>query len=146
MKVTLSPSKLNGTVSAPPSKSCMHRALICAAAADRPTKIITDSYSEDTKATIECLNSLGAKIEYTEDGVMVYPIQKQDGECVLNCRESGSTLRFMLPFSAALGSKCTFTGAQRLGQRPLHRCLCVFCPGSRTVCPAGLQPCGVLRL
>ncbi len=119
MKVTLSPSKLNGTVSAPPSKSCMHRALICAAAADRPTKIITNSYSEDTKATIECLKSLGAEIEYTKDGVTVYPIQKQDGECVLNCRESGSTLRFMLPFAAALGSKCTFVGAERLGQRPL---------------------------
>lgn len=119
MKVILSPSRLNGTVSAPPSKSCMHRALICAAAADRPTKIITDSYSEDTKATIECLKSLGAKIEYTEDGVTVYPIQRNDGECVLNCRESGSTLRFMLPFAAALGRKCTFTGAERLGQRPL---------------------------
>lgn len=119
MKVTLSPSQLNGTVSAPPSKSCMHRALICAAAADRPTKIITDSYSEDTKATIECLKSLGAKIEHTEDGVTVYPIQKHDGECVLNCRESGSTLRFMLPFAAASGSKCTFVGAERLGQRPL---------------------------
>lgn len=119
MKVKLSPSQLNGTVSAPPSKSCMHRALICAAAADRPTKIITDSYSEDTKATIECLESLGAKIEYTEDGVTVYPIKKRDGECVLNCCESGSTLRFMLPFAAALGRKCTFVGAERLGQRPL---------------------------
>ena len=119
MKATLSPSQLNGTVSAPPSKSCMHRALICAAAADRPTKIIAGSYSEDTKATIECLKSLGAKIEYTEDGVMVYPIQKQDGECVLNCRESGSTLRFMLPFAATLGRNCTFVGAERLGQRPL---------------------------
>lgn len=119
MRVTLSPSELNGTVPAPPSKSCMHRALICAAAADRPTKIIADSYSEDTKATIECLKSLGAKIEYTEDGVTVYPIQKNDRECILNCRESGSTLRFMLPFAAALGKKCTFVGAERLGQRPL---------------------------
>ncbi len=119
MKVLLSPSKLNGTVSAPPSKSCMHRALICAAAADRPTKIITNSYSEDTKATIECIESLGGKVEYTKDGVTVYPIQKQGSECVLNCRESGSTLRFMLPFAAALGKKCTFTGAERLGERPL---------------------------
>lgn len=119
MKVTLSPSELNGTVSAPPSKSCMHRTLICAAAADRPTKIITASYSEDTKATIECLSSLGAKIEYTQDGLTVYPIEKQSEGCVLNCRESGSTLRFMLPFAAALGQKCTLVGAQRLGQRPL---------------------------
>lgn len=119
MKVTLSPSQLKGTVPAPPSKSCMHRALICAAAADRPTRIKVNSYSEDTKATISCLESLGAKIEYTEDGVIIYPIQKQRGECVLNCNESGSTLRFMLPFAAALGQKCTLLGAERLGQRPL---------------------------
>lgn len=119
MKVILSPSKLKGTVSAPPSKSCMHRALICAAASDRPTKIVTDSYSEDTKATIECIEALGAKIEYTADGVTVHPIEKNEEECVLNCRESGSTLRFMLPFAAALGKKCTFMGAERLGHRPL---------------------------
>ncbi len=119
MKVTLSPSKLNGVISAPPSKSCMHRVLICAAAADRPTRIKVSSYSEDTKATIDCLSSLGAKIEYTKGGVTVYPIEKRVGECVLNCRESGSTLRFMLPFAAALGKKCTLVGAERLGQRPL---------------------------
>ena len=144
MKVTLSPSRLNGTVSAPPSKSCMHRALICAAAADRPTKIITDSYSEDTKATIVCLKSLGAKIEYTEDGVTVYPIQKQEGECVLNCRESGSTLRFMLPFSAALGSNCTFIGAERLGQRPLlPLCEVLNKNGVSTVYGESFLPCKI---
>lgn len=142
MKVILSPSKLNGTVSAPPSKSCMHRALICAAVADKPTKIITDSYSEDTKATIECLKSLGAKIEYTEDGVTVYPIEKNEDECVLNCRESGSTLRFMLPFAAALGRKCTFTGAERLGQRPLlPLCEVLNKNGVSTVYGESFLPC-----
>ena len=120
MKVILSPSKLNGTVCAPPSKSCMHRTLICAAAADKPTKIICSSYSKDTRATIDCLSALGVKFEEFDGGITVYPIEKsQNDECVLDCNESGSTLRFMLPFAAALGRKCTLTGAKRLGERPL---------------------------
>ncbi|MBQ8391782.1 MAG: 3-phosphoshikimate 1-carboxyvinyltransferase [Clostridia bacterium] len=120
MKVILSPSKLNGTVCAPPSKSCMHRTLICAAAADRPTKIFCSSYSKDTLATIGCLKALGAKFEEFDGGIIVYPIEKgQREECILDCNESGSTLRFMLPFAAALGKKCTLVGAKRLGERPL---------------------------
>ncbi|MBQ8808023.1 MAG: 3-phosphoshikimate 1-carboxyvinyltransferase [Clostridia bacterium] len=121
MKVVLSPSKLSGEVFAPPSKSCMHRTLICAAAADKPTKIICSSFSEDTKATLKCLEALGAGFEFFDGGVTVYPIDinKNDKECVLDCNESGSTLRFMLPFAAALGKKCTFIGAPRLGKRPL---------------------------
>ena len=122
MKVTLLPSVLNGTVSAPPSKSCMHRALICAAVSERETKIICDTFSMDIKATISCLEALGAKVEYGDGYVTVYPIdknQKDETQCVLNCSESGSTLRFMVPFAASLGRKCKFIGAQRLGQRPL---------------------------
>ncbi len=120
MKVILSPSKLNGTVCAPPSKSCMHRTLICAAAADRPTKIICSSFSKDTRATMGCLEALGAKFEEFDGGITVYPIEKgQNGECILDCNESGSTLRFMLPFAAATGKKCTLVGAKRLGERPL---------------------------
>ena len=122
MKITLSPSKLNGTVTAPPSKSCMHRVLICAAAAEKPTKIMCSSFSKDIEATISCLSALGAVFEYSDGAVTVYPIDKtanDDKECVLDCGESGSTLRFMLPFAASLGKKCTFIGAPRLGERPL---------------------------
>ena len=119
MKVSLSPSKLNGTVDAPASKSCLHRALICAAAADKETKIFASSFSKDIEATVSCLSSLGARFEYGEGFVTVYPIENKDEECILDCNESGSTLRFMLPFAAALGRKCTFIGAERLGKRPL---------------------------
>lgn len=122
MKVVLSPSKLNGTVTAPPSKSCMHRALICAAAADKPTKIFCTSFSKDTQATMSCLSALGARFEHDVCGITVYPeaLREKNAEpCILDCNESGSTLRFMLPFAAALGKKCTFIGAERLGQRPL---------------------------
>lgn len=122
MKVTLSPTVLNGEISAPPSKSCMHRALICAAASEKPTKIICSSFSMDTKATISCLEALGAKFECGDGFVTVYPIDKNvksDTQCILDCGESGSTLRFMLPFAAALGRNCKFIGAKRLGERPL---------------------------
>lgn len=122
MKISLLPSNLDGIVEAPPSKSCMHRALICAAAADAPTKILCNSFSNDIEATISCLSALGAKFEYGEDSVTVYPIDKTENdetECILDCGESGSTLRFMLPFAASLGKRCTFIGAPRLGERPL---------------------------
>ncbi len=122
MQITVLPSKLNGKISAPPSKSYMHRALICAAAADKKTKIFCNSFSKDIEATINCLRALGAKIDFFDDYVLVTPIDpsKDNGEeCVLDCTESGSTLRFMLPFAAALGKKCKFIGAERLGKRPL---------------------------
>jgi len=147
MKVILSPSKLNGTVSAPPSKSCMHRALICAAAADKPTKIICSSFSKDTEATMACLGVLGARFEHEDGAVTVYPIDRNansDEECVLDCNESGSTLRFMLPFAAALGRKCTFIGAERLGQRPLlPLCKALNSHGVTTSYAESFLPCKI---
>ncbi len=120
MKVVISPAALNGTVTAPPSKSCMHRALICAAAADRETVIKCESFSKDTEATMACLRALGADFKIDGEYVTVYPVKKNNNsECILDCNESGSTLRFMIPFAAALGRKCTFVGAERLGKRPL---------------------------
>lgn len=122
MKMILSPSKLDGKIVAPASKSCMHRALICGAVADKPTKIICSSFSKDTHATIACLKELGAEFEYKKESITVYPINQNSAdnkECVLDCNESGSTLRFMLPLAAALGRRCTFIGAKRLGERPL---------------------------
>ncbi len=120
MKVVLSPTELKGEITAPPSKSCMHRALICAAASENPTRIRCEAFSKDTEATMACLRALGADFKIDGEYVTVFPIDKNnDSECVLDCGESGSTLRFMVPFAAALGRKCTFIGAERLGKRPL---------------------------
>ena len=122
MRVTLLPSELKGTVTAPPSKSYMHRALILSSIADKSTKLMCTSFSEDIKATMSCLTALGASFEIKKDCVIVSPIdvnKKDDKECVLDVGESGSTFRFMLPFAAALGRKCVFKGADRLGKRPL---------------------------
>jgi len=120
MNITICKNGLRGIVKAPPSKSYMHRALICAAAADCPTKIKCSGFSEDTKATIRCLEALGAGFKFDDDSVTVTPVKKNtDGICELLCGESGSTLRFILPFAAALGKDCILKGSDRLGKRPL---------------------------
>ena len=145
MKLRLSPSKLMGEVPAPPSKSCMHRALICAAAADKPTKIICSSFSKDTEATMKCLSALGARFEFFDGGVSAFPIERDnEKECVLDCNESGSTLRFMLPFAAALGRKCTFAGAERLGKRPLlPLCTALYDHGVTVKYEESFLPCNI---
>ena len=71
MNITIQPGKLSGIVSVPPSKSIAHRILICAAFADKPTNIICGEYGDDVQATVDCLQALGAGIQYTEDGYLV---------------------------------------------------------------------------
>jgi 3-phosphoshikimate 1-carboxyvinyltransferase len=119
--VKISPCRLNGVVRAIPSKSQAHRALICAALADKPTTIECDGGSEDIAATADCLSALGAKIE-REAGVYVVSPLKRDGDndaATLGCGESGSTFRFMLPIVNALGRKASFILKGRLPERPL---------------------------
>ncbi len=124
MKAVIKPASLNGTVDAPASKSVAHRALICAALADKPTRISCSSTSVDIEATAQCLRELGATISKTEYGLYVVPIEKSEKESKLNCRESGSTLRFMLPVAAALGKAVSLYGEGRLPERPIEE-LCV---------------------
>ena len=122
MKVTLLPGGVNGTVKAIPSKSHLHRLLIFAALADKPTALhFEHSNAEDIKATADCLSALGAKIETLSEGFMVTPINQErlPNKAVLPCMESGSTLRFMLPVVCALGVSAEFVMAGRLPERPL---------------------------
>ncbi|MBQ7801633.1 MAG: 3-phosphoshikimate 1-carboxyvinyltransferase [Oscillospiraceae bacterium] len=119
MDITIRPGKLRGTVTAIPSKSQAHRLLICAAFADAPTELICPETNRDIEATADCLNALGARITRTDTGYRCEPIRELPGEAVLNCCESGSTLRFMLPIAGALGVDTVFQMAGRLPQRPL---------------------------
>lgn len=119
MNITLEPKKLSGEIRIIPSKSQAHRLLICAALADRQTRIICPQTNEDIEATADCLDALGANIQRITDGYLVTPISKIPKSAVFNCRESGSTLRFMLPIAAALGVDSTFKMMGRLSQRPL---------------------------
>ncbi len=118
MNAIITPHCLNGTIKAVCSKSVAHRALICAALIKKqPTDILGITLSQDVLATIDCLRALGAIVEVGKS-VRVVPVNKLSETSCLNCRESGSTLRFMLPIVAALGVTATFCGAERLFQRP----------------------------
>ncbi len=119
MDITIFPKKLCGTVSAISSKSQAHRLLICAAFSDKPTEIECAQANQDIDATAQCLNALGANIARTAHGYTVKPIVQLPSCATLNCHESGSTLRFMLPIVGALGVDTTFIMEGRLPQRPL---------------------------
>ena len=119
MDVTIHPGQLRGEIQIIPSKSVAHRYLICAAFAGTPTTLICPETNRDIEATVDCLNALGADIRRTTNGYEVAPISVIPESATLNCCESGSTLRFMLPIVGALGVDTTFQMAGRLPQRPL---------------------------
>lgn len=119
MDITISPGKLCGTVKAIPSKSQAHRLLICAAFSKNPSFLECPQSSEDIDATARCLSALGAGIRRTEDGFHIDPIVTLPDKALLDCGESGSTLRFLLPIVCALGVSTTFVMHGRLPDRPL---------------------------
>ena len=84
-----------------PSKSDAHRALICAALSEKPCRVLCSADSEDIGATRKCLESL------------------RTGREEMECGESGSTLRFLLPVMGALGRRASFYPKGRLPERPL---------------------------
>ncbi|MBE6985329.1 MAG: 3-phosphoshikimate 1-carboxyvinyltransferase [Ruminococcaceae bacterium] len=119
MDLTLYPRRIGGTIRAIASKSQAHRLLICAAFAEKATKIICSETSQDIEATARCMSALGAHIDYCGDTFTVYPLDFPKPDAVLDCGESGSTLRFLLPVVAALGVSADFVMHGRLPERPL---------------------------
>ncbi|WP_133016592.1 3-phosphoshikimate 1-carboxyvinyltransferase [Clostridium cuniculi] len=117
------PSKLKGEVKIPPSKSMSHRAIICAALSDGLCIIENIDYSDDIIATIDAMNSLGAKIVKHKDYIEVigaYGIDEKPQETrIIDCNESGSTLRFLVPISLLFKGSSKFIGRGNLGKRPL---------------------------
>ena len=119
MDITIYPHSLSGSITAIPSKSQAHRLLICAAFADGPTVLNCPQTNRDIEATASCLRALGAKIDRSDRGYTVHPIERVPEAAVLPCGESGSTLRFMLPIVGALGVDAIFQMEARLPERPL---------------------------
>ena len=121
MIATIHGGALKGEIRAIASKSCAHRLLICAALSDAPCTVEIAELSADIEATAGCLSALGAEIKKIPGGYQVMPADWSNGrECKLDCGESGSTLRFLLPLAARLpaGSKIHFDGRGRLPERP----------------------------
>ena len=123
MNVKIEPESVQGTIDAIPSKSHLHRLLICAAIAKIPREILVKNLeAEDIKATMKCLQIIGARFDQYDHSIRVRAITRtrKPSECVLPVGESGSTLRFLLPVVAALGITATFEMEGRLPERPLH--------------------------
>lgn len=109
---------LQGKVIPPPSKSQAHRLLICAALGTTPCTIACSCVNDDIMATMRCLNALGASITYASGVFTVNPVNPVKG-AILDCGESGSTLRFLMSVAAVLGADATFVGGGKLPQRPM---------------------------
>ena len=120
MIATFTPGNLAGTIDAPPSKSLAHRYLIGSALSKNICVLSGIDFSEDILASIDCLKALGASISIDNDTVAIDPKGfMQTDTPVLECRESGSTLRFFIPLALCLGQTVTLRGSRRLMERPL---------------------------
>ncbi len=121
MKVKIEKGRASGRLKAPPSKSMAHRLLICAAMSEGVSTVRGISSCEDVAATLDCLSALG--IEYTRvgDDVKVFgqSFRNVKPNAPLHCRESGSTLRFMIPTAMLSGHTTVFYGAKGLMRRPM---------------------------
>ena len=109
---------LRGSVAAPPSKSHVHRLLIAAALARGESRITGAAESEDILATVDCLGALGASVSVAGNAFSVHGCggAPHAGGDILPCRESGSTLRFLIPVALA-GGGGVFSGSERLIER-----------------------------
>lgn len=120
MTVRIEKSKACGSVTAPPSKSAAHRALICAALGGRMIRVNNISFSDDINATLGCLEKMGAKVERGDDFVILGGLNPfATPPCELYCGESGSTLRFLIPLCMLSQNTITLTGSERLFSRNL---------------------------
>ncbi len=128
--IKLDNSKLKGIVKIPPSKSMAHRAIICAALGNGVSTIENIDYSDDIIATINGMTALGASIKREEDKVTVIGAfndkVKRNSVRLVDCKESGSTLRFLIPISLLFDGITKFIGEGNLGKRPLDTYYNIF--------------------
>lgn len=119
MNVRITPARITGKIAAIPSKSAAHRLLILAALANGETRLLLESGSADIDATIRCLRAIGAQIEAKPGMLSVNGISSHADNPLLDCTESGSTLRFLLPVALHVCGAARFTGSGRLPERPI---------------------------
>ena len=120
MRAVITPGAAEGAVQVPPSKSIAHRALLTAALCEQPCTLAGVAASEDIAATLRALRAFGAAAEAQPDGTLLVrgvPLP-QAPDAPLDCGESGSTLRFLVPLMALTGKPVTLTGRGRLMARP----------------------------
>ena len=122
MRVEIKPSRLRGTVFAPPSKSMAHRLLICAGLSAGESVVRRLAFSEDVKATIACLRALGAEIRLDGDTAWIRGAnvrEKLGKTAVFPCNECGSTLRLFMPICMLSSEERVLRGSPYLMTRPM---------------------------
>ena len=117
MKVFLEKGTYKGKIDAIGSKSFAHRFLIASFLANNYSKISNVPGSKDIEATLNCISALGAKYEKHDDVITLLKKDKISKVPTLECIESGSTLRFMIPVALALTDEVIFKGTPRLIER-----------------------------
>ncbi len=126
---TITPSKLNGRIEIPSSKSLCHRAIICAALAKGKSTLTNIHESDDIQTTLNAVKSMGADVKnlgngkYTIDGTNT---MKTDDIIRIDCRGCGSTLRFLIPLAYTTQNDVIFTGRERLEKRSLKTYTDIF--------------------
>ena len=120
MKIKVHPTRVTGAIKIPPSKSMAHRAIICASLSRGTSTISNIAFSEDILTTIDAMKSLGAKIECFSNYVTVEGIKNFQNLATneIQCNESGSTLRFLIPIFSLTNKEVKFLGKNRLLVRP----------------------------
>ena len=115
------PGTPEGSVTAPPSKSYAHRAFLAAALASGESIVENAGTNRDVLVTLEAVRKLGAEVKFSGEVAYISgfggkPTPKQP---IIDCGESGSTLRFLAPVLAMAGGG-VLTGAQSLLERPMQ--------------------------
>lgn len=125
MNLTITPAPLSGTITPPPSKSEAHRLIIAAALAHGTSRLSNVAYSQDIEATLSCMEALGAEIRREGDTLIITGVEggpmsplRKLPHPRMDCGESGSTLRFLIPVALALRGGGVFSGRGRLMARP----------------------------
>ncbi|MCR5830326.1 MAG: 3-phosphoshikimate 1-carboxyvinyltransferase [Lachnospiraceae bacterium] len=118
MMTTVKSGQRSGSVKVPASKSVVHRMLICSALSNARVTVGAEHISKDIEATVACLAGMGAEIKVTPGRIDILSGLTKGGECFVNCGESGSTLRFLIPVAAALGKTVHFKMEGLLSKRP----------------------------
>ena len=120
MEVTISPSRIKGTITAPASKSAMQRACAAALLRKGQTLLINPGISADDKAALQIIQQLGAYIEYRNDDIFITSDGVKPVADEINCGESGLSLRMFTSIAALSPNKIKITGHGSLAKRPLH--------------------------
>lgn len=118
--IRITPSPLKGDINIPPSKSLAHRAVICAGLSEGISNIDNIIFSDDIKATTMGMESFGMEVSRKDDSISIKGKPELNIiKNIINCNESGSTLRFLIPIALLTGREISFEGRGKLVSRPL---------------------------